>query len=93
MGELERQIVLWHRANEYSLRLEKIPGIGPITASALVASMGDARGFKNGRQAAAWVGVVPRQHSSGGKERLLGISNRGDVYLRAPCSFTARVRW
>jgi transposase len=82
VGELEKQIVVWHRHNEHSCELEKIPGIGPITASALVASMGDPRGFKNGRQAAAWVGVVPRQHSSGGKDRLLGISKRGDVYLR-----------
>ena len=60
----------------------KIPGIGPITASALVASVGDAKNFKNGRQVAAWLGLVPRQHSSGGKTTLLGISKRGDVYLR-----------
>ena len=82
VAELERDIVLWHRHNEQSRKLEKIAGIGPITASALVASIGDARSLQNARQAAAWVGLVPRQHSSGGKDRLLGISKRGDVYLR-----------
>jgi transposase len=71
----------WHRANEASKRLEKIPGVGWLTATALVASIGDAKTFKNGRQLAAWLGLVPRQHSSGGKPRLLGISKRGDTYL------------
>lgn len=80
--ELEAQIQVWHRQNDASRRLEKIPGIGPITASALVASIGDAKHFDNGRQLAAWLGLVPRQHSSGGKQTLLGISKRGDVYLR-----------
>lgn len=80
--DLEQQITLWHRDNEVSRRLAGIPGIGPITASALVASIGDARSFANGRQMAAWVGLVPRQHSSGGKPTLLGISKRGDSYLR-----------
>jgi transposase len=80
--ELEVQIQLWHRENEASRRLADIPGIGPITASALVASVGDARNFENGRQLAAWVGLVPRQHSTGGKQTLLGISKRGDRYLR-----------
>ena len=82
VAELERQIQLWHRGNEASRRLETIPGIGPITASALVATVGDARNFANGRQLAAWLGLVPRQHSSGGKPTLLGISKRGDCYLR-----------
>lgn len=81
-GELERDIQLWHRANETSRRLADIPGIGPITASALIASIGDVRHFKNGRQLAAWLGLVPRQHSSGGKSVLLGMSKRGDIYLR-----------
>lgn len=81
-SELEAQIQAWHRQNEASLRLARIPGIGPITASALVASIGDAKSFENGRQLAAWLGLVPRQHSSGGKPLLLGISKRGDVYLR-----------
>jgi transposase len=80
--ELEEQIEVWHRANEASQRLAKIPGIGPLTASALSASIGDAKSFKNGRELAAWLGLVPRQHSSGGKPLLLGISKRGDSYLR-----------
>lgn len=80
--ELEVQIKTWHRQCAASVRLEKVPGIGPLTASALVASVGDAKTFRNGRQLAAWLGLVPRQNSSGGKERLLGISKRGDVYLR-----------
>jgi transposase len=80
--ELETQIQVWHQHNEASKRLAGIPGIGPITASALVASIGDASNFKNGRQLAAWLGLVPRQHSSGGKQTLQGISKRGDAYLR-----------
>src|SRR5580700_9927141 len=80
--ELERQIIAWHRSSELSRKLEKIPGIGPLAATALVASIADARSFKNGRQVSAWLGLVPRQNSSGGKPTLLGISKRGDVYLR-----------
>jgi transposase len=79
---LEGQIQLWHRDNLASQKLARIPGIGPLTATALVASIGDARQFEDGRQFAAWIGLVPRQHSSGGKSTLLGISKRGDVYLR-----------
>ena len=82
VGELEREIKAWHRENEASRKLEKIPGIGPITASALVASVGDASCFAGGRQMAAWLGLVPRQYSTGGKQTLLGISKRGDTYLR-----------
>ena len=82
VSALEVQIQSWHRENEASKKLAKIPGIGPITASALVASIGDAKSFENGRQLAAWLGLVPRQHSSGGKQMLLGISKRGDTYLR-----------
>jgi transposase len=80
--ELEAQIQLWHRENEASRKLAEIPGLGPITASAIVATVGDAREFKNGRQLAAWMGLVPKQNSSGGKQNLLGISKRGDTYLR-----------
>ena len=80
--ELELQIQVWHRENAASRKLAQIPGIGPITASALVASIGNARNFENGRQLAAWLGLVPRQNSSGGKQTLLGISKRGDTYLR-----------
>jgi transposase len=82
VGELEVQIQTWHRNNEASRKLAQIPGIGPITASALVASIGDAKNFEDGRQLAAWLGLVPRQSSSGGKQTLLGISKRGDIYLR-----------
>ena len=82
VGELEVTIQLWHRENTASRKLAKIPGIGPITASAMSASIGDARSFTSGRQLAAWLGIVPRQHSTGGKSTLLGISKRGDSYLR-----------
>ena len=78
----EKKIVAWHKQSETSKKLEAIPGIGPLTATALVASIGEAKNFKNGRQVAAWIGLVPRQHSSGGKQNLLGISKRGDIYLR-----------
>jgi len=80
--ELERDINAWHREDTASQRLQAIPGIGPLTASALVASAGDAKSFDNGRQFAAWLGLVPRQHSTGGKTQLLGISKRGDTYVR-----------
>jgi len=79
---LEEKLMSWHRANEASRRLETIPGVGVITATALVATIGDASQFHSGRQLAAWLGLVPRQHSSGGKERLGRISKRGDGYLR-----------
>lgn len=82
MRELEREINAWHREDAASLRLQAIPGIGPLTASGLVASVADARAFHNGRQFAAWLGLVARQSSSGGKHSLLGISKRGDTYLR-----------
>jgi transposase len=76
-------------------RLMTIPGIGPLSATALVAAVSDASAFKNGRQFAAWLGLVPRQHSTGGKERLLGISKRGDSYVRKLLIHGARVtlRW
>lgn len=82
IDEYEQQIRLLHRSNPVSRRLEDVPGIGPLTASALAASVGDARNFKNGRQLAAWLGLVPKQHSTGGKAKLQGISKRGDCYLR-----------
>lgn len=63
-------------------RLLTIPGVGPMAATALAAAVGDARAFKNGRELSAWLGLVPRQHSTGGKPKLMGISKRGDVYLR-----------
>ena len=82
VDDLELQIKLWHANSEASRKLEAIPGIGPITASAIVATVGNATEFKNSRQLAAWLGLVPKQHSSGGKQMLLGISKRGDTYLR-----------
>ncbi len=78
----EQRIHAWHRANEVSQRLETIPGIGPITASALAASITDPSVFRSGRELAAWIGLVPRQTSTGGKERLGRISKAGDHYLR-----------
>ena len=82
MEELALQIKLWHKKNQVSQKLEAIPGIGPITASAIVATVGNATEFKNGRQLSAWIGLVPKQRSSGGKQILLGISKCGDTYLR-----------
>jgi len=76
------QIVAWDRGCDISRKLQKIPGIGPLTATALVATVADVHNFKNGRQMSAWLGLVPRQQSSGGKPTLLGISKRGDAYLR-----------
>jgi transposase len=80
--DLDRQVMAWHRSNEASKRLATIPGIGPLAASALVATVGDVSSFKSGRSFAAFIGLVPRQSSSGGKERLGKISKRGDHYLR-----------
>jgi len=80
--DFEKQIIAWHRSSELSRKLENIPGIGPLAASALVASIADANSFDNGRQVSAWLGLVPRQHSSGGKSTLLGMSKRGNPYLR-----------
>jgi len=68
--------------NEDCKRLLTIPGIGLLTATALIAAIGDISVFKSGRELAAWIGLVPRQHSTGGKPTLLGISKRGDSYLR-----------
>jgi transposase len=79
----DKQIRALFLQNERAQRISKIPGVGPMTATAVVAAVGEnARVFKNGRQMAAWLGLVPRQHSSGGKNVLLGISKRGDSYLR-----------
>jgi len=78
----ERRIHAWHRSSEVSQRLESIPGIGPITASALAATISDPSLFKSGRELAAWIGLVPRQASTGGRERLGHISKQGDPYLR-----------
>ncbi len=79
---IEIELLAWHRANATCRWLETIPGIGFITATALAATVGDAKVFRSGRQFAAWLGLVPKQHSSGGKERMGGISKMGDRYLR-----------
>lgn len=82
IGDLEKTIHAHHRSNDASRRLETIPGIGVIGATAIVATITDPAAFKSGRDLAAWIGLVPRQNSSGGKERLGGISKQGDRYLR-----------
>ena len=81
--QLEVQLQAWHETSEHSQRLQGIPGVGVLTATALVATVGNGQAFRNGRQLAAYLGLVPRQASSGGKDRLLGISKRGDGYLRS----------
>jgi transposase len=80
--DFERAILKWHRSNDVSRRLASIPGIGPIGASALAASVTDPSQFRSGRQFAAWLGLTPLQNSSGGKDRLGRISKMGDQYLR-----------
>jgi transposase len=80
--EFDRMIMAWHRSNETSKRLDDIPGVGPVLATALVASIADPKVFRSGRNFSAWIGLVPKQHSSGGKERLGSISKQGDRYLR-----------
>ena len=78
----EAPIDAWHREDETSRRLEAIPGIGRITASALAASVSDPAVFRSGRELAAWIGLVPKQNSTGGKQRLGRICKQGDPYLR-----------
>ena len=80
--DADRSILAWHRASEVSLRLDDIPGVRPLIASTLVASVPDPHIFKSGRDMAAWIGLVPRQNSTGGKERLGHISKAGNRYLR-----------
>jgi transposase len=81
--EFDRRIMAWHRSNETSKRLDDIPGVGPVLATALVASIANPKAFRSGRNFSAWIGLVPRQHSSGGKDRLGSISKQGDRYLRS----------
>jgi len=81
--EFDRRILAWHRSNEMSKRLDELPGVGPVLATALVASVADPRAFRSGRDFSAWVGLVPKQNSSGGKEKLGSITKRGDRYLRS----------
>jgi transposase len=81
--EFDRMIMAWHRSNETSKRLDAIPGIGPALATALVASIADPKIFRSARDFSAWIGLVPKQHSSGGKDKLGSISKQGDRYLRS----------
>src|SRR5450631_1935209 len=80
--EFDRLIRAWHRSNEMSMRLDEAPGVGPVLATALVAAVADPKSFRSGRNFSAWIGIVPKQHSSGGKNRLGNISKQGDRYLR-----------
>ena len=82
VAAIDKRIHAWHRSCEESRRLEEIPGIGPIVATALVAEIGDWKQFRSGRNLAAWIGLVPRQHSTGGRERLGSITKQGNRYLR-----------
>lgn len=79
----DRRIMAWHRSNEMSRRLDDLPGVGPALATALVASVADPKAFKSGRDFSAWIGLVPKQNSSGGKEKLGNITKAGDRYLRS----------
>ena len=81
--EFDRMITAWRRSNETSRRLDAIPGVGPALATALVASVPDPKAFRSGRNFSAWIGLVPKQHSSGGKDKLGSISKQGDRYLRS----------
>jgi transposase len=90
-------IMAWHRSNQTSKRLHYLPGIGPMLATALVASVADPRTFRSGRNFSAWIGLVPKQRSSGGKNRLGSISNQAFISHRAdepgrPCCSKASVR-
>ena len=87
---LEQRLEAYERSDERCRRLRAIPGVGPLTATAIVASVGDAREFRSGREFAAWLGVVPRQSGTGGRVRLLSISKRGNSYLRAMVIHCAR---
>ena len=79
----DRMITAWHRSSETSRRLDDCPGVGPALATALVATVADPKAFRSGRNFSAWIGLVPKQHSSGGKDRLGSISKQGDRYLRS----------
>jgi transposase len=80
--EFDRLITAWHRSSEMSRRLDDCPGVGPALATALVSTVADPKVFRSGRNFSAWIGLVPKQHSSGGKDRLGSISKQGDRYLR-----------
>jgi transposase len=91
--EFDRRIIAWHRSNATSKRLDAIPGVGPALAAALVASIADPKAFRSGRDFSAWVGLVPKQNSSGGKDKLGSISKQGDRYLRSLFGALAVIRY
>jgi transposase len=78
----DRMITAWHRSSDVSKRLDELPGVGPVLATALVASIADPKSFRSGRDFSAWIGLVPKQSSSGGKQKLGSVSKQGDRYLR-----------
>ena len=82
IGEIEGRLKLWHRSSHASQRVAEIPGVGVLTATAVVSAMGDPAAFRSGREFAAWLGLVPRHKGTGGRVRLFGISKHGDTYLR-----------
>jgi transposase len=90
IADMEKQMVIWHKNTEASQRIAEIPGIGVVTATAMVSAAGNGHAFRNGREFAAWMGLVPKQASTGGRQRLLGISKRGDRYLRTLAIHGAR---
>jgi transposase len=90
IADLDGRLLQQARSDEAARRLTAIPGIGPVIATAMVATVVDAQTFRNGRSFAAWLGLTPRQHATGGRERLLGISKRGDGYLRRQLMHGAR---
>ena len=90
IAEIENMLLLWKKEDAASQKLMDIPGVGILTATAVVATIGDAKAFKNGREFAAFLGLVPRQSGTGGRVKLLGISKRGDVYLRTLLIHCAR---
>ena len=90
IAAFDAEFVRWAKENEEARRLTTIPGIGAIVASALVAAVGRAESFNHGRDLAAWLGLVPRQFTTGGKPKLLGISKRGNKYLRKQLIHGAR---
>jgi transposase len=90
IADIERRLAHWLKQDSASARIIEVPGVGLLTATAAVATMGDAKAFKSGREFAAWLGLVPRQKGTGGRTRLLGISKRGDTYLRTPLIHGAR---
>jgi len=88
--QIEQRLLAWMRQDQACKVVAKIPGVGLLTATAAVATMGDAKTFKSGREFAAWLGLVPAQTGTGGRVKLLGISKRGDTYLRTLLTHGAR---